>query len=155
MSAALIAWSDFIYCTPHTYLLTPFSSLGLLAEGGASLALVQRMGVSKAKEALIMSKRIPAEELRACGFVNGIFEVGVGEDEKFLMRVVEEVEERLGQHLIGSSLIKIKALIGIPMRKEIDASLVAELFGGLERQVAGIPQAEYAKIRSGQKRHKL
>ena len=63
LSAALIGFADFVYCTPSTFLLTPFSSLGLVAEGGASRALAQRLGVSKANEALIMSKKITAEEL--------------------------------------------------------------------------------------------
>jgi peroxisomal 3,2-trans-enoyl-CoA isomerase len=79
LSAALLVFSDFIYCTPHTFLLTPFSSLGLVAEGGASRAFVQRLGISKASEALIMSKRISAEELLQVGFVNKIFsECGSG-----------------------------------------------------------------------------
>ena len=33
LSAALIAHSDFIYAAPHAFLLCPFSSLGLAAEG--------------------------------------------------------------------------------------------------------------------------
>ena len=47
LSAALIAFSDFIYCVPSTFLLTPFSSLGLVAEGGASRAFVQRLGITR------------------------------------------------------------------------------------------------------------
>jgi peroxisomal 3,2-trans-enoyl-CoA isomerase len=155
LSAALIAFSDFIYCTPQTFLLTPFSSLGLVAEGGASRAFVQRLGISKANEALIMSKRITASELLQVGFVNKIFEVGKGEDEKFTKLVFEEIEERLGEHLIGDSLTKIKALIRKPERDLLDAQGVAEVFGGLERFSQGIPQGEFAKIASGQKRHKL
>ncbi|KAE8415950.1 ClpP/crotonase-like domain-containing protein [Aspergillus pseudocaelatus] len=64
LSAAVIAHSDFIFATPKAYLLTPFSSLGLVTEGGASLAFVRRLGVSKAKEALLSSRRIPTEELQ-------------------------------------------------------------------------------------------
>lgn len=152
LAAALCAFADFIYCTPTTYLLTPFSSLGLVAEGGASLAFVRRMGITKANEALLMSKRIPAEELLACGYVNKVIESTEG---GFLEKVLKEVDERLGSHLIGSSLIKIKELIAAPMRKEIDAMLVKELFVGLERTAAGIPQREFAKIKRGEKRHKL
>src|SRR5688572_32178650 len=33
LSAAIPAYADFVYCAPHTFLLTPFSSLGLVAEG--------------------------------------------------------------------------------------------------------------------------
>ena len=47
LSAALTGFADFVYAAPHTFLLTPFSSLGLVAEGGASVGFVQRMGCVK------------------------------------------------------------------------------------------------------------
>jgi peroxisomal 3,2-trans-enoyl-CoA isomerase len=155
LSAALVAFSDFIYCTPHTFLLTPFSSIGLVSEGLASRAFVQRLGISKANEALIMSKRITAEELLQVGFVNKIFDCKKGEDEKFRELVFQEIEDKLGSHLVSDSLTKIKALIRKPERETLDAQGVAEVFGGLERFMAGIPQAEFRKIASGQKKHKL
>lgn len=155
LSAALIAFSDFIYCTPAAYLLTPFSSLGLVSEGGASRAFVQRLGISKANEALIMSKRITAEELLQVGFVNKIFDVGKGEEEKLTGLVLAEIDDRLGDHLIGDSMTKIKALIRKPEIEAMDAQGVAEVFGGLERFRAGIPQKEFDKFANGQKRHKL
>ena len=37
----------------------------------------------------------------------------------------------------------------------MDAQNVAEVFEGLERFVAGIPQEEFRKIASHEKRHKL
>lgn len=155
LSAALISLSDFIYAMPHVFLLTPFTSLGLLAEGGASRAFVQRLGISKANEALIMSKRISAEEMLQVGFVNKIFDLSKDEQEKFLREVLQEVDERLGDHLNSDSLIKVKALIRKPERDVMDAQNVAEVFGGLERFAAGIPQEEFRKIASGEKRHKL
>ena len=155
LSAALVAHSDFIYCTAHTFLLTPFTSLGLVAEGGASHAFVQRLGVSKANEALIMSKRITSEELLQTGFVNKIFDTGKDEHERFLAEVVKEVDERLGGHLNSESLVKVKALIRRPERQTLDSQNVAEVFGALERLAAGIPQEEFRKIGSGEKRHKL
>lgn len=155
LSAALIAFSDFIYCVPHTFLLTPFSSLGLVSEGLASRAFVQRLGISKANEALIMSKRITSAELLQVGFVNKIFECEKGEEEKFQGLVMAEIEDRLGDHLIGDSLTKIKALIRRPERELLDGQGVAEVFGGLERFMAGIPQEEFRKIAMGEKRHKL
>lgn len=138
LSAALIAFSDFIYTVPHAFILTPFSSLGLVTEGGASVAFVQRLGISKANEALIMSKRITSDELLAAGFVNKIFDCGKGEHEKFQKLVFEEIEARLGSHLVSDSLTKIKALIRKPERAILDAQNVAEVFGGLERFTAGM-----------------
>lgn len=155
LSAALIAFSDFIYAAPHAFLLTPFSSLGLVGEGGASRAFVNRLGISKANEALIMSKRITAKELLQVGFVNKIFQTEKNEQEKFLNLVLKEVDERLGEHLNSDSLVKMKALIRKPERDIMDSQTVAEVFGGLERFTAGVPQEEFRKLASGEKRHKL
>jgi Delta3-Delta2-enoyl-CoA isomerase len=155
LSAALTAFADFVYAAPHTFLLTPFSSLGLVAEGGASRALVQRLGISKANEALIMSKRITADELLATGYVNKIFPCEKGDDAGFMKQVLQEVDDRLGEHLIGDSLTGIKALIRKPERDVLDKQNVAEVFAGLDRFLKGIPQQEFTKIATGQKRHKL
>ncbi|KXX76447.1 3,2-trans-enoyl-CoA isomerase [Madurella mycetomatis] len=156
LSAALVSFADFIYAVPGTFLLTPFSSLGLVAEGCASRALVQRLGVAKANEALIMSKRITSEELLAAGFVNKVFaECGKGEDEKFKALVMKEIDERLGDHLVGDSLLGIKALIRRPEKDALDAQNVAEVFAGLDRFVSRVPQGEFLKIATGKKRHKL
>lgn len=155
LSAALISFSDFIYAAPHAFLLTPFTSLGLVAEGGASHAFVQRLGISKANEALIMSKRITSEELLATGFVNKIFDTGKDQQGKFLAEVLVEVKDRLGDHLNNESLIKVKQLIRKPDRARLDAMTVQEVFGGLERFADGIPQEEFRKLASGEKKHKL
>ncbi len=129
LSAALISFSDFIYAAPHAFLLTPFTSLGLVAEGGASRGFVQRLGISKANEALVMSKRITSEEMLATGFVNKIFETGRDEQEKFLGEVMKEVKDRLGDHLNSESLIRVKALIRKPERDLLDTQNIAEVFG--------------------------
>jgi len=155
LSAALISLSDFIYAAPHAFLLTPFTSLGLVAEGGASRAFVQRLGISKANEALIMSKRITAEELLQVGFVNKIFDTGKDDQEGFLGEVMKEIEDRLGDHLNSDSLLKVKALIRKPEREIMDQQNLAEVFGGLDRFAAGVPQEEFRRIASGEKRHKL
>ncbi|KAI9892342.1 MAG: hypothetical protein M1814_001543 [Vezdaea aestivalis] len=151
LSAALIAHSDFIYVAPGAYLLTPFTSLGLVAEGGASLAFVERLGIAKANEALIMSRRIGAAEMVAAGFANGLLEGGEG----FLERVLKEVEERLGEHLNGESLLMVKELIRGPQRERMDRQNVKEVFGGLDRFMSGVPAEEFRKIKSGEKKHKL
>ncbi|KAG6234164.1 hypothetical protein E4U25_006084 [Claviceps purpurea] len=173
-SAALIAWADFIYCAPHAYLFTPFSSLGLVAEGGASSALARRLGAARANEALLMGKKMDAEVLKACGFVNEIFDVGGsgsgsgsgsrgGDREQearrrslcFRDRVLKEVEEQLGEHLNGESILEIKKLLRRLDRPLDDAQNVQEIFAGLDRFRRGIPQEEFRKLASGVKRHKL
>ncbi|KAJ5205448.1 Crotonase core [Penicillium cf. griseofulvum] len=158
LSAALVAHADFIYAAPHTFLLTPFSSLGLVAEGGASRAFVERLGIAKANEALIMSKRISCDELISTGFVNKVItsESGKQEDsDGFLKKVLEEVDDRLGTHLNQTSLLKIKELVRRPERELLDRQNGLEAFMGLERFMMGLPQEEFRRLASGEKRHKL
>lgn len=154
LTAALVAHADFIYCTPSAFLLTPFSSIGLVAEGGASRALVLRLGPARANEALLMSRRIGAEQLERCGFVNDIFDEG-GDAARFNERVLREVDERLGEHLVGDSLTGIKKLVRRPEMELMHTQNVHEVFAGLERFMTGVPQQEFAKLASGAKRHKL
>jgi peroxisomal 3,2-trans-enoyl-CoA isomerase len=130
-----------------------------VTEGNSSIGFVRRLGISKANEALIMSKKITCEELVATGFVNAVFDAGdvkeEGFSDRFLKRVLEEVNDRLGDHLNAESLVRIKALIQGPGRKELDRQGVEEVMGGLERFVSGVPQEEFRKIASGEKKHKL
>lgn len=42
-----------------------------------------------------------------------------------------------------------------PDRERMDAMTVTEVLGGLERFASGVPQEEFRKIASGQKKHKL
>lgn len=102
-----------------------------------------------------MSKRITCDELVQCGFVNKVIPTKPEESDKFLQLVLQEVQDRMGDHLVSDSMTKIKALIQKPERDLLDSQGVAEVFGGLERFVAGIPQQEFTKIASGQKKHKL
>jgi len=156
LSAAITAHADFVYAVPDTYLLTPFSSLGLVAEGNASRALLQRLGPARGHEALIMSKRITADELVQCGYVNKVFtECGKGDSDKFRELVLKEIDERLGDHLVGDSMLGIKKLIRAPDREIQERQVVNEVFDGLDRFLTGVPQAEFAKVASGKKRHKL
>lgn len=155
MSAALTAFGDFVYATPDTFLLTPFSSLGLVAEGAASRAFVQRLGISKANEVLIQSKRLTIDELVQTGYVNKVFQTKKGDDKAFLAEVMKEIDDRMGSHLNQDSLVKIKELIRKPERDIMDQQNVAEVFSGLERFVSGAPVEEFRKIASGEKKHKL
>ncbi|OAA56624.1 peroxisomal-enoyl-isomerase [Niveomyces insectorum RCEF 264] len=158
LSAALVAFADFVYCTPSTFLLTPFSSLGLVAEGAASLGLIQRLGRAKANEALLMSKRIGSDELLATGFVNAVFDVGHDNNHDhtaFHARVRREIDERLGAHLVGDSLLGIKRLVRGADADRLDLQNVHEVFAGLDRFMTGVPQEEFRKLAAGEKRHKL
>jgi len=105
-----------------------------------------------------MSRRIPIEDLVSTGFVNKVFTpASARKDDSvgFLELVLEEVEDRLGTHLNQDSLVKIKELIRMPERELLNKQNVHEVFAGLSRLLKGIPQEEFRKIASGEKKHKL
>lgn len=102
-----------------------------------------------------MSKKITAQEMLQVGFVNKIFEVTPAGSERFLEQVLEEVEERLGDHLNGDSMLQVKALMRRPEREIMGSQNVAEVMAGLERFASGVPLEEFQKIASGEKKHKL
>lgn len=156
--AALISFADFIYARPHAYLLLPFSSLGFAAEGGASRALRDRLGVAKAKEALMMSKRIPSDELSACGFVNKILQplshgsnAGGADPLEFLNQVVKELDRDLGSHLSDSSLLSIKQQFFQDDRRTYEHTSVQEAYTAVEKMCAGVPQKQMQRIAAAKK----
>lgn len=102
-----------------------------------------------------MSKRITSQEMVQTGFVNGIIRTGRDEQEQFLEEVLKEIEERLGAHLNSESLVRMKKLIRRPEREIMGAQTVQEVFAGLDRFVEGVPQEEFRKVASGEKKHKL
>lgn len=108
------------------------------------------MGLAKANEVLILSKRIGAKELLRSGFVHQILAA-----EDFHEQVLAKVLSDFGDHLNSDSLLQIKALIRRPAREMNDRVNVEEVMGGLARFEAGIPQEEFRKLSSGEKKHKL
>ena len=158
LSAALIAHCDFIYATSSCYLLTPFTSLGLVAEGGASYTFVRRLGFAKANEALILSKQIPAADLLACGFLNKIYPTpkDLKDCSEFHAAVLQDVRrEFLDRGLNPESMLLMKKLIRAAWEEKLEAANVNEAFMGLERFLSGAPQEEFGKMARGEKKHKL
>ncbi|KAB8527823.1 hypothetical protein FH972_025474 [Carpinus fangiana] len=143
MGAALIAHADFVYAkrkltlkakAPHAYIATPFSSLGLVSEGGAAKAFVDKLGMSKATEALLTSRKVPCDELLRLGFINKVIRDGGGDpasgkgidNDKFMKAVMQEIDDRLGDHLSHYAMLRMKALIKKPGRAMMDGVGIEE-----------------------------
>ncbi|KIW95159.1 uncharacterized protein Z519_03743 [Cladophialophora bantiana CBS 173.52] len=156
LHAGLVGFADFVYAAPHAYLLAPFTSLGLVTEGGASVGLVQRLGFPLANEALLTSRRVPCEKLLQCGFVNKVCRGKNDSDsDGFLEQVLREVNEKFGDHLNRESVLRIKSLVQRPVLDRIEAQAVREVADGMQRFVDGAPQVEFKRVAEGRKRHKL
>ncbi|KAF2160920.1 hypothetical protein M409DRAFT_59449 [Zasmidium cellare ATCC 36951] len=158
LTSALVSHSDFIYAAPHTYLMAPFNSIGIVVEGAATRSMVNRMGAGLAKEALLMARKITIEQLLASGFANGTFEIDASgkDDEKFKNIVLKQIcEERLGNHLSSWSMLRTKKVMSRVDEIAYDAQVVRELVGGVEAFERGYPQEQFKKLQRGEKKHKL
>lgn len=154
IAAAFLGHFDFIYCVPNAWLSVPFTFLGLVAEGGSSVMFMKRMGVAKANEALIWGKKLTAEELLACGFVNQIFAQQT--PESFHVAVRKHLLEQLSG-LEPSSVLGVKKLLkaGLKEQNDPDAANIRESFEQAKQLHTGIPADRFARIARKEIRHKL
>jgi Delta3-Delta2-enoyl-CoA isomerase len=155
LSAALVALADFVYGLDTAYFLTPFANLGLVAEGAASFSLLQRLGWSKANEALLASKPISAKDLAVSGFLNKLFSSkDFKSTEEFNDRVLKIIEDMFDD-LVPDSIFDIKKLMRLSVNGHLAEASHQEAIGGVEKFSRGIPQDRFLAIATKSMKHKL
>ncbi|TDL27508.1 ClpP/crotonase [Rickenella mellea] len=151
---AFLGLFDFVYCMPNAWLSVPFTFLGIISECGSSVSFVNRMGLSKANEALIFGKKMDAQELLQCGFVNKIFPQQSAES------FHEAVRTYLLQQLDGldpTAVLTVKRLIqyGINEKNSKDGTNLRESYEQAARFASGIPAERFGRIARKELKHKL
>ncbi|KAG1756832.1 ClpP crotonase [Suillus paluster] len=154
IAAALLGNFDIIYAVPEAWLNVGFPFLGIAVEGGASVSFVNRMGIAKANEVLLLNKKISAPEMLECGFINKI--IPSKSTEEFHSTVHQHLVKEL-DGLVPSSLLAIKSLIkaGLNEKNDFHAVNLRESYAQAERFSSGIPAERFGKIAKKEIRHKL
>jgi peroxisomal 3,2-trans-enoyl-CoA isomerase len=154
IAAAFLGNFDFIYAVPGAWLNVGFPFLGIAVEGGASVSFVNRMGIAKANEVLILNKKISASEMLECGFVNKIFPSK--STEEFHSAVHQHLKKEL-DGLVPASIFAIKTLIkaGLNDKNNFHAVNLRESYAQADRFSSGIPSERFRKIANREIRHKL
>ncbi|KAG1865235.1 ClpP crotonase [Suillus tomentosus] len=154
IAAAFLGNFDFIYAVPEAWLNVGFPFLGIAVEGGASVSFVNRMGIAKANEVLLLNKKISASEMLECGFVNKIFPSK--STEEFHSAVHQHLKKEL-DGLVPASLFAIKTLIkaGLNDKNNFHAVNLRESYAQAERFSSGIPAERFGKIARKEIKHKL
>lgn len=89
------------------------------------------MGWGLANEALLKGRKITAEELRAAGFVNNL--INAKDEHELRARVLEDVKNSFGSHLIASSVRETKRIMRRSAIREQESQALDELFTGVKR----------------------
>ncbi|KAF7793032.1 hypothetical protein EIP86_004137 [Pleurotus ostreatoroseus] len=154
IAAAFLGHFDFIYCVPEAYLSVPFTFLGIISEAGSSVTFARRMGVAKANEVLMFGKKMTAQELVDCGFVNKIFPSQA--PESFHAAVRKHVHAELDS-LEPTAVLGVKQLVKRAFQEsnDPDAAIMRESYAQAERISSGIPAQRFAAIARKEIRHKL
>lgn len=116
IAATIIALCDVIYASEKAYFYTPFTNLGLCAEGCSSMTFPRILGTSKANEMLMLNHKMSANEAYQFGFVAEVY------------KDVEEVHEKLKQigHLPVGSIKANKRLMRKFTIAELEAANLSE-----------------------------
>lgn len=69
VGASIALAADLIYAAADTYLLLPFTSIGLMPDGGATAVVAAAMGRVRAAELALLGGRLPAPEAAAAGLI--------------------------------------------------------------------------------------
>lgn len=153
LSSALVLLCDFVYAmNEDVFVLTPFANLGLVSEGAAAYTLVQRLGLSVANEALLLSSPIKAKRLYELGLVNKLY--NLKDTEKFNDLVLEEFWHK-AKDLEVESIRDIKKIIKSTYLRDLHSVNAQEIIGGLYKWLDHKPQDKFRKIAERKHRHKL
>lgn len=154
IAAAFLGNFDFIYAVPEAWLSMGLPFVGLAVEGGASVNFVNRMGLAKANEALIFNKKMTAQELLECGFINKIFPSK--STETFHLAVRQYLHSEL-KGLDPASILAVKSLIktGLAEKNNPDALNLRESYAQAERFRSGVPSIRFGMLARKEIRHKL
>ncbi|KAK6630754.1 hypothetical protein RUM44_002923 [Polyplax serrata] len=73
IAVTTLALCDIVYCVDTATFQTPFTRLGMVAEGCSSYTFPRIMGAAKANEMLLFNKKITAKEAYEVGLVSHVY----------------------------------------------------------------------------------
>lgn len=120
IAATTLALCDLVFASENSYFYTPFTKLGIVAEGCSTFTFPRIMGDRKAAEMLLCSHKMSAKEALDCGFVNYIYKADDIQSE--VWNKIDEVSK-----LPQQSVLVTKRLLRNSVRTELLKTNVEEM----------------------------
>ncbi|KAM3966337.1 dodecenoyl-CoA delta-isomerase [Aphomia sociella] len=112
IAATTLALCDLVLASENSYFYTPFTRLGLVAEGCSTFTFPRLIGERKAKEMLLFNYKLSAKEALECGFVNCVYK-----DEELHNKAWEKINEIAEMSL--TSILITKRLMKDQIREHL------------------------------------
>jgi len=116
---ALANCGDIVLCSTKARFTYPFAKLGVTPEFGSSLMMPFLVGMSKAKELMMLAEWLSASDALRFNLVSAVYE-----PEELLPKAIEMATKAAKFHPEGMRLIK--QVMNAPLRKQLDEVLVRE-----------------------------
>ena len=156
LTATIVMMCDLVYVhdASKTFLLAPFSNIGIVSEGGSSATFPMRLGWSKAAEALLLSKRISGKDMMKLGVINKDYEGKYKSAEEFNKAVLDDLRQAT-ENLHPASIFEMKELLKTNFKPIVSYANSQESYVGLANWMSGYPMERFRKLASGELRHKM
>ncbi|MFC4127959.1 enoyl-CoA hydratase-related protein [Nocardia rhizosphaerae] len=125
VGASIALAADLIYAADSAYLLLPFTSIGLMPDGGATAVVAAAMGRVRAAELALLGGRLPAAAAAAAGLITGCV------PDADLSEQVTGIATKLAAGP-RRALQLTKAAVNAATLTELDAALAREKEGQVE-----------------------
>jgi 2-(1,2-epoxy-1,2-dihydrophenyl)acetyl-CoA isomerase len=128
IGASLALVCDLVTAAESAYFLLAFVNIGLVPDGGSSVLVPTRVGVTRATEMMMLGERVPARQALEWGLINRVWP-----DEEFAARA-DELAGRLAEGPTGSYAGTKRELNrwlyeGLDSQLEFEASIQRETAG--------------------------
>lgn len=144
IAATVIALCDIIYASENSYFYTPFTRLGLCAEGCSSVTFPKIFGTSKANEMLMLNHQMSAKEAYEFGFVAKVYK-----DEKEIWDKLKQIEELpIGSIIANKKLTRKFTIEELEKANLSECDQLGERFGSEEALMAMIRFQQSRKPKS-------
>uniref|UniRef100_T1IX28 Uncharacterized protein n=1 Tax=Strigamia maritima TaxID=126957 RepID=T1IX28_STRMM len=117
LGVGLLLLCDIIYASDKAVFEMPYSQLGQVPEGCASITLLKNLSISMVNDLLFTGRRLTASEAQQCGLVSQVF---------WPNDLLEQVLPRVQKMAAQNGMETTKALLRQKMKSELDTSLENE-----------------------------
>ncbi|KXS22480.1 ClpP/crotonase [Gonapodya prolifera JEL478] len=138
-AAWFIGVADLVFASDSAWLQIPFSSLGLVPEGGSAVTFAQSLGVRRATEVLMFGTKLDAATMEKWGLVNRVFPTA-----NFHAAVGAYLEQQLNDN-DPTSLLETKRLVTEPLRESRMQAAYRSVDALAEMFAKGIPVSRFVK----------